>query len=368
MKRWLVIGAVTVGGLVVLILVVSWLESFNYDKYDKATVISGQELGGTLAYVASGDGSSEELYVLTADSRPRRLTVDNREDAHPVISPDGRRVAFWKLAERRGLWDVYAVKVDGSELTKLTEQPLKDPELVWSLDSTALRWGEAVHHFAGAPDPASIRWPGAQRVFVESHELYVRDENGPRSLGILGNSPAASPNGEWVAFQKVTPETNVITITSVPAHVTVISGTYTGVRTRTTIYTHGIWLIRTDGSGLRQVWLSGEESFNPAYPILWSTDSSRFAFNGHRHVYVATLDNGQVTRVSPGSDGLKIYAPCACGGDDPIWSPDGRQIAFVSTREGGTWIYIVNADGSNLRRLGKDAGLKQHDPAWVSMP
>jgi len=35
----------------------------------------------------------------------------------------------------------------------------------------------------------------------------------------------------------------------------------------------------------------------------------------------------------------------------PAWSPDATQIAFASDREGTTEIFVMNADGSNIRRL-----------------
>ena len=35
----------------------------------------------------------------------------------------------------------------------------------------------------------------------------------------------------------------------------------------------------------------------------------------------------------------------------PDWSPDGRQISFTSTRDGKSDIYVMNADGSNQHRL-----------------
>jgi len=39
---------------------------------------------------------------------------------------------------------------------------------------------------------------------------------------------------------------------------------------------------------------------------------------------------------------------------DPAWSPDGRQIAFVSNREGDMKLFLMNADGSNMENLTKD--------------
>jgi len=51
----------------------------------------------------------------------------------------------------------------------------------------------------------------------------------------------------------------------------------------------------------------------------------------------------------------------------PAWSPDGSQIAFVSDQDGDkqSEIYIMNADGSRLRRLSKSVGIYR-DPIWTS--
>jgi TolB protein len=41
----------------------------------------------------------------------------------------------------------------------------------------------------------------------------------------------------------------------------------------------------------------------------------------------------------------------------PAVSPDGRTIAFVSTRDGESALYLMNADGSNVRRLSSGAAI-----------
>lgn len=47
----------------------------------------------------------------------------------------------------------------------------------------------------------------------------------------------------------------------------------------------------------------------------------------------------------------------------PAWSADGNMLAFSSVREGQSAIYLIDADGQNLRRLNQSA-LWQTAPSW----
>ena len=60
--------------------------------------------------------------------------------------------------------------------------------------------------------------------------------------------------------------------------------------------------------------------------------------DGNAEIYVINADGSGLTNLTndPGND----Y--------DPDWSPDGRQIAFSSTRDGNYEIYVMNADGSEV--------------------
>ncbi|HSL63334.1 MAG TPA: hypothetical protein VK874_01640 [Gaiellaceae bacterium] len=74
-----------------------------------------------------------------------------------------------------------------------------------------------------------------------------------------------------------------------------------------------------------------------------------FASNrsGTWELYVADAAGAGVRRVTTG------------GGYAPTWSPDGRALAFVREEPGGPAVYVVAADGTGLRRLGRGT-----DPAW----
>ena len=102
---------------------------------------------------------------------------------------------------------------------------------------------------------------------------------------------------------------------------------------------------------------------NPAaWRVSWAPDGHRLALSdvedGVRVIVVVDVDTGARTRIGPAD----------LDGWDPAWSPDGRQIAFVHGHEdlAQRGLYVMDADGSNLRRLTTIAsrGAGFLEPVW----
>ncbi|HEX5083920.1 MAG TPA: S9 family peptidase, partial [Blastocatellia bacterium] len=80
--------------------------------------------------------------------------------------------------------------------------------------------------------------------------------------------------------------------------------------------------------------------------------------DGSRVAYVVTDVDKNLNRgkrsvwVIPASGGSPNQLITSDKNDfSPRWSPDGKWIAFLSTREGAPQIYVAGADGSNARKV-----------------
>lgn len=84
---------------------------------------------------------------------------------------------------------------------------------------------------------------------------------------------------------------------------------------------------------------------------------------GERVCLALPATNGQEI-VSVGRDG-KDRKTLTSGGINswPAYSPDGKQIAFCSSRDGDFDLYVMGADGSDVKRVAKLEGM-QARPCW----
>lgn len=133
-----------------------------------------------------------------------------------------------------------------------------------------------------------------------------------------------------------------------------------------------IAFVRRPKGGSKEIWVSDFDGKN-ASPVAhtrgisllptWSPSGGELAFtffkksleypNGHPQIWKANLLNGKTSPLVTSGD-LNTGA---------AWSPDGSKIAFTMSRDGNPDIYVINADGSGLRRLTRDSSTES-SPVW----
>ncbi len=84
-----------------------------------------------------------------------------------------------------------------------------------------------------------------------------------------------------------------------------------------------------------------------------------------RIVFQSNRDAGAGEIYSMKPDGSDIKRMTFTGQNvEPAYSPDGSRIAFISSRDGEYDIYVMNADGSNQRRLTNNVSVTEQNPVW----
>ena len=78
-----------------------------------------------------------------------------------------------------------------------------------------------------------------------------------------------------------------------------------------------------------------------------------YALGNHGSLYLLDVGTGEVRRLTPDT----------AWNLDPAWSPDGRRIAYQSTRDGRDNVYVMDVESGAVRRLTDGRGFSGY-PSW----
>jgi Tol biopolymer transport system component len=117
--------------------------------------------GKSVAYVVSVYDAEQnrlngDVWVSpVSGGQARRITTDKASDGSPAWSPDGRRLAFVSKREGDAAAQLYLIPVDGGEAQRITEMPLAVSNPKWLPDGKRVAF--VSHVIAGAEKPEETR-------------------------------------------------------------------------------------------------------------------------------------------------------------------------------------------------------------------
>ena len=284
------------------------------------------------------------------------------------------QIAF--VSNRDGDKDIYVMDTDGGNLRRLTDNSDGDADPVWSPD------GKRIAFKSDRDGHVNVHgWP--------THDIYVMDADGSNPQNLTNNpaddwDPSWSPDGKRIAFTSRrdgffnievyamdADGSNLQNLTNNPrddrnpswspygAHI-VFSARRKGHFENKFSITHEVYVMNVDGGNQRRLTDNRNNDWDP----VWSPDGKRIAFEADRKgnlekfdIYVMDADGGNLQ---------KLTNHRAWDGS-PSWSPDGERIVFHSERDGNYEIYVMDADGGNLQNL-TNHRRGDFSPAWYTPP
>ncbi len=264
---------------------------------------------GRIAYSASGGG--QVFSIGPGGGSPTQLTHDPAGAANPDWSRDGRLLAFDTGGR---LLAVSAPDGSGQRTIPVSVNAI-DPS--WS------------------PTAAQLVFTGVeydQNGNAETTSLYVTNADGSNYVRIgPGSEPDWSPRGDWIAYLSNPARTNGCA---------------------------GIWRMHSDGSGNAPV--------IPAFPrgagCSGGGSDPSFAPNGKHIVYVSADGRSIYTAGLSGRGRHRVVRDSRAKAS-PVYSPDGRTIAYTTSGPGaGLW--TVSAKGGKPKRISSATG----SVAWQPRP
>ena len=283
------------------------------------------------------------------------------------LSPDGARIAYTVATNDqpgRPQRQLFVMTVADARSVRLGgREPASAPE--WSPDGRLIAFKGAVEGKKGLavsrPDGSGLR--------------FLAEMTGTNSpLTFEGRAIAWSPDSKRIAFVSATPGPETALASGDPVVITRYlykPDAEEGLTRFNDNRRRHIFIVDVDGGAPRQLTTGDTEE----HSIDFSPDGREIAFVSSREpdpdlfynpdLFALRVEDGQVRRITA-TESAEYQ---------PRWSPDGKSILFLGTRRGltdlettmeDTHVWVMAADGSGRRELGRAVDNRQQAATWSS--
>jgi dipeptidyl aminopeptidase/acylaminoacyl peptidase len=325
--------------------------------------------GQSVAYVvttvdAAADAYRSHLWIAPlTGGEPRQLTRGTGRDGSPRWSPDGACLAFVRKpggdpdgGEKRQIW---LIDPRGGEPWQLTAAANGAATPAWSPDGKTLAFCSRTRE-GEAEKPEKERTPAEKHApRVVENLIFRLDGEGifdeRRShlwlIPAAGGEARQVTSGDWNDTDPVwSPDGRAIAFSS-------YREPDRGGRSQ---WFRDIWILDVERDAVRKL----TPSRGPSHQPVWSPDGDQIAYAGHQHgdegarnsrIYTVAAGGGEPKSLTDSLDAPIAAQPPM--GEAIAWAPDGSQIFFLAQRRGVAQPFAVAAAGGEARAIGRIGGM-----------
>jgi len=253
--------------------------------------------GSKITFASKGRSSSKRIMAMDFDGHKAYSVSRNRYvNILPAFSPDGSKIAY--TSYMRDNPDLYVASSGGGRPKRISKRYGMNTGATWSPD--------------GSKIALTLSKDGNPEIYIisaKSGKIIKRITKNRH----IDTSPSWSPDGKELAFvsdRQGSPQ---------------------------------IFVVSASGGSPKKVSKNGNYNTTPQ----WSPAS------GQRRLVYTTSDGGAFDIVTLDLENGKMKRITMNEGnnEEPSFAPNGRAVAFASSRKGGSGIYIANADGTGDAKL-----------------